>query len=382
MKRTLFVVLTAGFICLGHGSLYGADTLEKAIEKQAGYIIKNSPENTAAAILNIKSDSKVLSDYIMERLPDYVVDNKKNITFVDRSKLDLIQQEINFQYSGEVSDETMVSIGKKTGAGVIGTGTIIETGRVYTFSMKLLDVESARILGSNSVQITHDETMAGFMSGSGVAELAQEEARQKKQEREAAVSTIKDVMGIFSTGFYVGYLGALNIPIGFSLGSINEGIGLFIETGFGPPAFDGYEHQSSLSYDGNIVQNPPWGFTYTNENKEASFIWDLTAGLNINIIKTLLWLNLGGGFEYKQTYKLFTETSASGSNKIWIKNDSDDFKFAVSAGLYIKLLYFYIQGKYKYIAGEEFDTANYGLNNLSLGAGYVLKLNHSSLFAW
>jgi hypothetical protein len=375
MRRKISVILFAGFICFGRGTLYAADTLEKAVEKQADYIIGNSPRNTVLAIVAIKSGSSLLSEYIMGKLPDYVINNRKNIIFVDRSKLDLIQQEIDFQYSGEISDETMVSIGKKTGAQVIVTGTIMETGKVYDFSIKALDVETTRILGSNSIQIVHDATMEGFMSGSGVAQKALEEARQKRQEREAAVSTVKNVLGIFSKGLYLGYLGSLNMPIGISFGGINEGVGFFIETGFGPPSFEGYEHQSNLSYNGNIIQNKTEGFTYIDENKKTAFLWDLAAGVNVNIVKTILWANIGAGFEYRQDYKLFTETSPSGSNEIWIQSESDDkFKFVMSAGLYVKLWYFYIQGKYKYIVGEDIDFDNYGLNHFSLGAGYVWRI--------
>jgi hypothetical protein len=379
MKQRFFVILLMGFICFWHGTAHAADTLEQAIEKQAGYIIKNSPRNTILAIVSIKSDSKLLSEYIMEKLPDYIVNNKENITFVDRSRLDLIQQEIDFQYSGEVSDETMVSIGKKIGAQVIATGVIMEAGNVYSFSIKVLEVETARILGSNSTQIVHDNTMDGFMAGSGVAQLALEEARRKRQEREATVSTIKNALGIFSNGLYLGYLGSLNVPIGISFGGINEDVAFFIETGFGPPVFKGYEHQSNLSYSGNIVQNPTRGFTYINRDEKTAFLWDLIAGANINIIKTILWVNLGAGFEYRQDYKLFTEVSANSSNEIWIQNEADEkfkndkFKFVVSAGLYIKLWYFYIQGKYKYIIGEEIDFNNYGLNYFSLGVGYVWR---------
>lgn len=373
MKQKFSVILLVGFICFEYGTLYAADTLEKAIEKQANYIIKNSPHDTVLAIVNIKSDSKLLSEYVMEKLPDYVVNNKENITFVDRSKLDIIQQEISFQYSGEVSDEMMISIGRKIGAQVIVTGTIIEAGRFYNFNIKLLDVESTRILGSNSAQINHDETMEGFLSGSHVAQLALEEAQQRRLEREATVSTIKNALGIFSTGFYLGYLGSLSMPIGISFGGINEGFGLFIETGFCPPVFENHEHQSNLSYNGNIVKNQAQGFVYTTENEMTAFLWDLVAGFNINIIKTLLWANIGMGFEYRQDYKLFTETSASSSNKIWIKNEDDKFNFLVSAGLYVKLWYFYIQGKYKYVVGEEIDSAIYGFNHFSLGIGYVWR---------
>jgi TolB-like protein len=351
--------------------------LEKAIESQASYIIKNSSRNTAVAIVSIKSNSGLLSEYIMEKLPDYVVNNRENITFVDRSKLDLVQQEIKFQYSGEVSDETMVSIGKKIGAQIIVTGTIMEAGNSYNFSIKLLDVETARIKGSNSTQIVHDNTMESFMAGSRVAQLALEEAQQQRQKREATVTGIKNVLGIFSKGGYLGYFGSLSMPIGISFGGISEGAALFIETGFAPPSFEGYEHQSKLKYNGNIVQNQPQGFIYTNENKNTAFLWDLDAGVNVNIIKTILWVNIGAGFEYRQNYKLFTEISANDSNRIWIQEEysGNNFKFIVSAGLYIKLWYFYIQGKYKYIFGEEIDPGRYGLNHFNLGIGYVWRTN-------
>jgi hypothetical protein len=48
-------------------------------------------------------------------------------------------------------------------------------------------------------------------------------------------------------------------------------------------------------------------------------------------------------------------------------------KFAISAGMYMKLWRFYAQGKYKYIVGDEIDYSTYGLNHLSIGAGYVWR---------
>jgi TolB-like protein len=376
MIRKFALISLVGFVFLGYGTLYAADTLEKTIEKEANYIIKNSPHGATLAIVSIKSDSNLLSEYIMEKLPDYIINNRENITFVDRSKLDLIQQEISFQYSGEVSDETMVSIGKKIGAQIIVTGIIMEAGNVYNFSIKLLDVETAKILGSNSTQIMHDNVMQGFMSNSNVAQLALAEAQQKRQEREATISTIKNALGIFSNGFYLGYIGSFSTPIGISLGWLNEGSAFFIDTAFGPPVFEGYEHSSDLSYKGNNVQNQSTGFIYLNEDKKTAFLWDMVFGLNINIIKTVLWADIGLGFQYRQDYKLYSEASASSLNKIWVQNGSDDkFKFTVSAGLYVKLWYFYFQGKYKYIVGEEIDSSTYGLNHLNLGIGYVWRRN-------
>lgn len=375
MRNRSAVLIAVGLICAGYGSLYAADTLEKAIEKQAGYIIKNAPRNTALAIVNVKSNSAMLSEYIMEKLPDYVVNTSERIIFVDRSKLDLIQQEINFQYSGEVSDDQVVAIGRKIGAKVIVTGAVLEVGREYSFNIKLLDVETAQILGSNSQLVVHDATMDGFMSGSRVAQLALEDAQRRRREREAAVSTIKKALGIFSHGVYLGYLGSLTMPIGLSFGGTSEGVRMFIETGFSPPDFAGHEHSGGLSYSGNTIQNPAQGAAYVNLDDRTAFVWDVNAGFNINIIKTLLWATIGAGFEYRQDYKLFTETSTNGSGRIWAKSEADDqLKALISAGLYVKLWYFYIQGKYRYVIGEEIDASTYGLNHLSLGLGYVWRM--------
>ncbi|MDR3191456.1 MAG: hypothetical protein LBT87_00140, partial [Treponema sp.] len=73
-----------GFFCLGLVNLYAIDTLEEAIDRVSRYIVDRSPASTVAAIVSIKSDSLSLSEYIMDRIPDYVIRNNKKITFVDR----------------------------------------------------------------------------------------------------------------------------------------------------------------------------------------------------------------------------------------------------------------------------------------------------------
>ena len=113
---------------LSCGILNAAEKLEKAIENSADYIVQNSSSGSIIAIVNIKSDSRTLSEYIIEKMPDYLV-NRKRLTVVDRNRLDIIQREIKFQYSGDVSDETMVSIGKMT-------GIFISRGNISMLSVK------------------------------------------------------------------------------------------------------------------------------------------------------------------------------------------------------------------------------------------------------
>jgi hypothetical protein len=386
MKKLTRLVLVGLFAAsCGLTNIYAVDTLEEAIEREAGYILQHAPANSVLAVVNIKSDSTELSAYVMERMPDYLIGNRRGITLVDRSKVDLIQQELDFQYSGEVSEDTMVSIGQKIGARIIVTGAISDSGNTYTFSVKLLDVETAAILGSSSTKVQHDDLMKSYLPNSQVAQNNRIRAVEKQQKKDTTVRQVKNVLGIFSNGFYLGYLGSLNSPIGISIGGINKKTAIFLDNEFCPPNFSGYEISEDASYKGNTVtsSSSDSGYSsasYTDSHAKTAFRWNAILGMNINIIESFLWLNAGAGIEYKEEYKLYERYDVSAprseSVNVWVKNSfetQDKFKFAVSAGVFVKLWYFYLQGKYMYVIGDEIDYSTYGLNHLSLGLGYVWK---------
>jgi hypothetical protein len=199
------------------------------------------------------------------------------------------------------------------------------------------------------------------------------------------LSEIKKVLdkGTFSNGLYLGYMGYSNKPIGISFGEIHEKLfdhfTWFIDIGLGLPAFRGYEGSDDLSYEGRgIVQGGLPDFYYIDENKNTALLTDVVLGLNFKIIKKLLWVNIGGGFEFRQDYKLYSEISENDVKieKTWIRNDSDiadKFKFVVSAGVYVKIWHLYFQGKYKFVFGEEVDMSDYGSNHFGWGIGYVWR---------
>ena len=382
MKKLTRLVLAGLFaVSCGLTNIYAVDTLEDAIKREADYIVQRAPSDSILAVVNIKSDSLKLSEYVLERMPDHLISNRKGITLVARDKVDLIQQELDFQYSGEVSDDTMVSIGQKTGAQIIVTGAISDSGNTYTFSVKLLDVQTAAILGSHSTKVQHDDVMQSYLPNSQVAQNNRTRAAQKQQKKDNTVMDIKNALGIFSNGFYLGYLGSLNSPIGISIGLINRNAAIFLDNEFCPPNFRGYEISEDAHYKGNtIISSSDSGNSlafYTDSQEKTAFRWNAILGANFKIIESFLWLNAGVGVEYKEDYKLYAMSSPySESVSVWVKNSidiQDKFKFAVSAGAYVKLWYFYLQGKYMYVIGDEIDFSTYGLNHLSLGLGYVWK---------
>ena len=79
--------------------------------------------------------------------------NTKNYTVVDRTNVDTVLKEQNFQVSGYVDDNAIVSIGKFIGATVVVTGSISGTGSQKRLVIKAIDVLTSEILSMQSVAL-------------------------------------------------------------------------------------------------------------------------------------------------------------------------------------------------------------------------------------
>jgi TolB-like protein len=309
------------------------------------------------AIVNIKSGNNALSEYIMENMPISVLRNSKKIQFVDRgSTMDLLRKEISYQYSGEVDDSAMVSIGHQLGAQFIVSGTIVESGSFYEFNIKVLDVKTAALINVHSTKVEHDEVMARYLPNSTVAQNRAQQAQADKEKRDKTTENVKTALGLFSRGFYLGYTGSFGEPFGASIGWLGEGAAFFMDANFCTPSFQSYEKKSEHE-----------GFSLSSPTEETALRLNLLAGLNIRIIKTLLWINVGAGFEYSDTYQLY----AKGDTKVWSQGDSaEQYKFIVAPGILIKIWYLYVQAKYVYVMGDEVD---FDVDKINVGAGFVWR---------
>ena len=96
----------------------GPDELDVAIRETSDYLSNNIPKGNKIVILNIQSDYAALSEYIIDELIANTV-NDRLFSVVDRAQLEAIRMELNFQLSGEVDDDSALSIGKFLGAQTI-----------------------------------------------------------------------------------------------------------------------------------------------------------------------------------------------------------------------------------------------------------------------
>jgi TolB-like protein len=136
-----------------------SDELDEAIRSASDYLNGSLPKGSKAVVLNFQSEYPSLSEYVIDELISNMV-NDKTFTVVDRANLALVQREINFQMSGDVSDDTAVSIGEMLGAQIIVSGTVSRIGSLIRLRVRALDVRTAQIQGQFNRNIPVGPTVA------------------------------------------------------------------------------------------------------------------------------------------------------------------------------------------------------------------------------
>jgi len=164
MKKAVFFCIIVLFIPVFAFS-QAAYTIDAALNNSIFYLNGKIPPKSRVAVLNFASDWPKLSDYVNEELIGYIV-NDNALTVVDRANLDKISQEMDFQLSGEVSDATALSIGKKLGAQVLISGAVSAVGNTYRLRIKAISVETAQILGMQNVDVAQDKRIVA-LTGAG-----------------------------------------------------------------------------------------------------------------------------------------------------------------------------------------------------------------------
>jgi hypothetical protein len=127
----------------------GAGTLEDALYRASETLINTLPESTTIAILSVSVRDREMAEFVIDELA-YVLVNDGHYRIVDRRSLDAIRNEQNFQLSGEVDDESAVSIGKLLGANIVITGSISGSDSMRRLRLKALDVQTAQIVAMAS----------------------------------------------------------------------------------------------------------------------------------------------------------------------------------------------------------------------------------------
>jgi hypothetical protein len=122
--------------------------IEGSLMRAAGKIMEKISPKSRIAIVYVTALDPEIAEFIASELEFLMVE--QGLTLIDRSQLDRIRGEQNFQLSGEVDDAHAVSIGKIAGANVILTGAVTGTGEIRRLRLRALDTQSAQVLAATS----------------------------------------------------------------------------------------------------------------------------------------------------------------------------------------------------------------------------------------
>ena len=170
MKRFLFcitalIMFFSGCVSSSQpASNTGILTLDQAIAEAAVRIDERLTAGSKIAPLNFNSQHDRFSGYVLDELTANLVDSRR-LTVVDRREIDLIRNEVDFQYSGEVGDDSMQAAGRMLGAQSIITGSLTDMGGFYRIVIRVLNVQNASVEVQYRANIANDVIMASLLTG-------------------------------------------------------------------------------------------------------------------------------------------------------------------------------------------------------------------------
>lgn len=160
MKRLSFLWIL--LFCSFWGYAQESMILDDAILDSVDFFSSKLQPGLTVAVTNFEAETKELSDFIIQELL-VAFANKGSVRVVERSRLELLQTELNFNMSGFVSDETAQGIGRMLGAQILFSGSIGQYRDMYRMWVQAIVIETGEIIGSRTINIKYDPTLTGLL---------------------------------------------------------------------------------------------------------------------------------------------------------------------------------------------------------------------------
>jgi TolB-like protein len=137
-------------------------SLDQALQSSARAIETRLPKGAKTAVLTFTSASQAFSDYVIDEIAT-AISASRNIQVIDRQNTDAIRKEFNIQFSGDVSDDEVRSVGHQLGAQYVITGSLVDIGNAYRFRVAAINIETAVREGSSSLNININDPQVVFL---------------------------------------------------------------------------------------------------------------------------------------------------------------------------------------------------------------------------
>ena len=169
MKRRLLQCFLIA--CLyAHTALGEAEllTIDDAVAESMKYLSGKLAPESKTVILNIESESKKLSNYIIDESSVFIM-NSTNLPLIDKSKISAVLKKKNINDLSEINDQA-AEIGKELGAESVIFGSISKAGKNYRLRIQAVNAEDGKVLGMQSLNVIEDEILADLAGQSPSAQ--------------------------------------------------------------------------------------------------------------------------------------------------------------------------------------------------------------------
>jgi len=149
-----FIVLVILFIPiqLTPQTYYSNPDMVSAIENAVDQAFVGINKNSRITVIHIQASTSDLTTFITSELIHLLVTRGYNV--VDRVDIDIIKFEQELQYSGDVDDNTAVSLGKFIGADLVVTGAVTSIETLRRLGLKVIETETTVIRGTAAVTLS------------------------------------------------------------------------------------------------------------------------------------------------------------------------------------------------------------------------------------
>jgi TolB-like protein len=166
-------------------------TLDRALKEAAERIDERIVAGSKIAPLNFNSAHDKFSGYVLDELTANLVDSRK-LTVVDRKEVDLIRGEFDFQFSGEVGDDSMQELGRMLGAQSIISGSLTDMGGFQRIVIRVLNVQNASVEVQYRANIINDSIVTALLTGGKSIETARSSQRASQTPATQTLAQVQE----------------------------------------------------------------------------------------------------------------------------------------------------------------------------------------------
>ncbi|MCL2845838.1 MAG: CsgG/HfaB family protein, partial [Chitinivibrionia bacterium] len=160
LRRNFGFVKVALFALFFNICSYGQTlTIDEAIAESMEHFSNRLPSQTRVVILNIESESRNLSNYIISESDMYIMNNTR-LSLVDKTRLHNILREKEITDLNMIDETTALEIGRRLGAIGVILGSISRLGGNYRFRVQALNTADGSIIGMQSLNVAQCEILA------------------------------------------------------------------------------------------------------------------------------------------------------------------------------------------------------------------------------